>query len=385
MCILGSISIVSASQETRLNIEFPGLLTPPSIHGNYVTWSDNHGNGALAYDLKAGKEIMLPSTDSVSNNYKLPMYGNNVVWAQMGTDSYDIVVHNIVTKQTTVIAKGYSPAIYGNIVAYAGSPGIYTYDVSTKKNTQITKSGTDPKIYGNYIVYVDSGKVYIYSTSTKQRSLIGAINDQDSLGNFVVDIYGNVVVWANKRNIYMRDITAHKTTQLTTNGISENPAIYGKNIVWNTNIYSGNEYRNNIYMYSISTGKTTQITKSNQANYPAIYGSKIVYHDKRNNIYNNERVDLFVYDLTAKLAKPDATFEANTTSGKRPLKVFFSYTENGDMPTSYLWNFGDGITSTHAWTATHTYTKAGTYTVSLTVKNAAGSSTAKKTAYIKVS
>jgi beta propeller repeat protein len=179
----------------------------------------------------------------------------------------------------------------------------------------------------------------------------------------------------------MRDIAAHKTIQITTNGISENPANYGDKIVWNTNTYSGN-----VYMYSISTGKTTQITKSNYAFYPVIYGNKVVYVDSRNaNTNRIDTEDLFVYDLTAKLSKPDATtFAANTTSGTHPLTVFFSYTENGDMPTSYIWNFGDGITSAHAWTATHTYTKAGTYTVSLKVTNSAGSNTATKTKYIIV-
>jgi beta propeller repeat protein len=372
MCLIGSISTVSASQETRLNIVFPGLLTAPSIYGNYVTWSDNHGNGALAYDLKTVKEIGIPS-GWVSNNYKVPMYGNNIVWS--GGDPYDIMVYNTAAKQTTTLAKGFSPAIYGNVVAYAGDQGINIYDLSTKKNTQINVSGTDPQIYGNYIVYADSGKVYIYNVSSRQQSLIGATSGQDIRGNIVLDIYGNVVVWANKGNIYMRNIATHKTTQITTNGISENPAIYDSRIVWNT--APGGRGEGNIYMYT--NGKTIQITKSNRACSPAIYGNKIVYKDRRNNIYNNEREDLFVYDLTAKLAKPDATFEANITSGTHPLTVFFSYTENGDMPQSYLWNFGDGKTSTQAWTATHTYTKAGTYTVSLKVTNAVGSSTATKT------
>ena len=170
--------------------------------------------------------------------------------------------------------------------------------------------------------------------------------------------------------------------QITTNGVSRNPAIYGDNIVWNT--CDPTTYSGNVYMYSISTRKTTQITKSNEAFNPDIYGSKIVYIDNRNDFYDNEMADLFVFDLTEKLAKPVGIIAANVTSGTHPLTVFFSYTENGDMATSYLWNFGDGITSTHAWTATHTFTKKGTYTVSLKVSNSAGSNTITKTKYIAV-
>ena len=210
MCLFSSISMVFASQETRLNIAYPVLLNSPSIYGNYVTWSDEHGNSPIAYDLKARKEINIPSPDSMGG--KVPMYGNNIVWSLHGGD---IALYNVATKQTTIIPAGFSPSIYGNIVAYEGNSGIYTYDVSSKKNTQTSTSGTDPRIYGNNIVYVDNDQIYIYNISTKQRSLIGNINDQDHYYDNVVDINGNVVVWVYMENIYMRDISAHKTTQMS--------------------------------------------------------------------------------------------------------------------------------------------------------------------------
>ena len=155
MCLFSSISMVFASQETRLNIAYPVLLNSPSIYGNYVTWSDEHGNSPIAYDLKARKEINIPSPDSMGG--KVPMYGNNIVWSLHGGD---IALYNVATKQTTIIPAGFSPSIYGNIVAYEGNSGIYTYDVSSKKNTQTSTSGTDPRIYGNNIVYVDNDQIW---------------------------------------------------------------------------------------------------------------------------------------------------------------------------------------------------------------------------------
>jgi beta propeller repeat protein len=374
MCLIGSISVAAASQETRLNI-YPNFETcVPSIQGNIVTFSEVMGESTQMYNLSSGKQIGLSTYESGNG---ASISGNNIVWYQDSPTQYQVMLYNTATKKTTTLVDGNSPAIYGNIVTYVGnSGGIYTYDLSTKKNIQIITSVTayDPQIYGNYIVYVDNDQVYVYSISAKQQSIIGA--------GTIPNIYGNVVVWANNGNIYKRDIVAHKTTQITTNGRSENPAIYDKNIVWY--IYYGDQMWGNICTYT--NGKTTQLTKSNSAADPAIYGDKVVYLDYRNsNEHNMDTRDLFVYDLTAKLSKPDATtFAANTTSGTYPLTVFFSYTENGDMPTSYLWNFGDGITSTHAWTATHTYTKAGTYTVSLKVTNSAGSNTETKTKYIIV-
>lgn len=44
----------------------------------------------------------------------------------------------------------------------------------------------------------------------------------------------------------------------------------------------------------------------------------------------------------------------------------------GNPITSWLWNFGDGTTSTQSGTVSHTYAAPGEYTVTLTVTNAAG-------------
>ncbi len=52
-------------------------------------------------------------------------------------------------------------------------------------------------------------------------------------------------------------------------------------------------------------------------------------------------------------------------------------------PTSWLWNFGDGTTSTMQ-NPTHTYGVVGTYNVTLTATNAGGSNTTTKTGYIVV-
>lgn len=79
---------------------------------------------------------------------------------------------------------------------------------------------------------------------------------------------------------------------------------------------------------------------------------------------------------------PVANFTANTTSGTAPLTVQFSDTST-NTPTSWLWNFGDGTSSTSR-NPSHQYTAAGSYTVALTATNAAGSDTETKTAYVTV-
>lgn len=63
---------------------------------------------------------------------------------------------------------------------------------------------------------------------------------------------------------------------------------------------------------------------------------------------------------------PDAEFDVNAQSN-----FTFAFTPDVSGGGDYLWNFGDGNTSTDEM-ATHTYSQAGAYTVSLTVTDANG-------------
>jgi PKD repeat protein len=73
---------------------------------------------------------------------------------------------------------------------------------------------------------------------------------------------------------------------------------------------------------------------------------------------------------------PKANFSASPRSGAAPLQVNFT-NESSGLVTSWLWNFGDGTTSTDE-NPTHTYESPRTYTAKLTVygPGGAGSKTA---------
>jgi beta propeller repeat protein len=387
MCLIGSISVASAGKETQLT-DGQRLTVSTSIYGNLVTWHETFTNGVHVYDLTARKEIGTGTTGSADSN--INVYGNTVVWSDPGNE---VLMYDISTgKETQIASGGYYPDIYGNYIVYDSGQrdSIYLYDLKTDKKTQIAPTASEytyspPAIYGNKVVWSQKSSdnaydVYIFDISSRQRSKIATSGLASE-----PDIHGNVVVWSGsnngKYNVYMRDIAAHKITQVTTSGTATDPAIYGNRIVY-TNLYSigGSD----IYMYEISTAKTSRITTSTSALGPSVYGNKIVYADSRNDPEYGEIKEIFIYDLAAKLAKPAAAFTANKVSGTHPLRVTFTYTGNGGTPDSYLWNFGDKTTSTHALTATHTYSKAGTYTVCVTVQNKAGSSTSTKNKYITV-
>jgi PGF-pre-PGF domain-containing protein len=81
-------------------------------------------------------------------------------------------------------------------------------------------------------------------------------------------------------------------------------------------------------------------------------------------------------------AIPVASFTSNTTTGFRPLSVAFTDTSTG-FPTSWSWDFGDGVTSTSR-NPVHEYSNIGNYSVALTVENDKGSDKAQKANYITV-
>lgn len=79
---------------------------------------------------------------------------------------------------------------------------------------------------------------------------------------------------------------------------------------------------------------------------------------------------------------PVSAFAATPTSGGVPLTV--NYTDQStNSPTSWLWDFGDGNSSTDQ-NPMHVYNNMGMYDVSLTVTNDDGSDTETKTNFINV-
>ena len=90
-------------------------------------------------------------------------------------------------------------------------------------------------------------------------------------------------------------------------------------------------------------------------------------------------IDMGAYEMAFAL---DAAFTADVTSGAAPLTVQFTDQSTG-VVLSWLWDFGDGTTSTEQNPA-HTYTDPGTYTVSLTVTSPDGTDTETIAGYIVV-
>jgi PKD repeat protein len=83
------------------------------------------------------------------------------------------------------------------------------------------------------------------------------------------------------------------------------------------------------------------------------------------------------------ISEPTPDFFADDTTVTEGTEVQFHYTGGGGTPTAYLWEFGDGGTSTDP-DPTHTYVTSDSYDVKLTVSNSAGSGEMLKGDYILV-
>lgn len=92
---------------------------------------------------------------------------------------------------------------------------------------------------------------------------------------------------------------------------------------------------------------------------------------------------LFLLGMNAKAQAPVAQFTSDVTSGCAPVIVNFT-DQSTNGPTSWNWDFGNGVTST-LQNPTATYFTPGVYTVILTASNGSGSNTITKTNYIVIS
>lgn len=90
---------------------------------------------------------------------------------------------------------------------------------------------------------------------------------------------------------------------------------------------------------------------------------------------NTVKTNYITVTKKEKVKKPKAQFEQDVHSGRAPVNVHFTDQSLND-PTSFLWEFGDGSTST-VENPSHIYTRAGVYSVQFTATNSAGSDTAK--------
>jgi PKD repeat protein len=135
------------------------------------------------------------------------------------------------------------------------------------------------------------------------------------------------------------------------------------------------------YYWDFGDGNTGAI--QNPSNVYTTIGTYSVAHRIANYTYGLTSWTNKTSYISALQTPPVAAFSGTPLSGS--ISFITTFTDaSTNTPTSWVWNFGDGGSST-SQNPTHTYSVAGTYSVSLTATNSGGSNTLTKTAYIHTS
>ncbi|AKB36718.1 Cell surface protein [Methanosarcina siciliae C2J] len=390
-------SVASAAQVTRI-----GNGSDPAIYGNKVVWTS--GGVIHLYDLT----LKIDTTVSSSAAFRPAIYENKLVWRDESSGTPRIAVYDIPTGAITYITQdvvGSSiPAIYGNIIVWDANSSVYMHDISTSTQAWIAQGRTS-EIYDTKILYSAEGRdvtdIFMHDITTKKTELVSPYSSDISYPH----MYGNKVIWSNfySRNgfIQMYDLVTKKTIDVTSDNagntlygsdtidagddtgthidINEDKVVYSK---------SGDDQFGyaGVYVYDIPSAKSTPVYIYPRGTHttPDIYNDTIVWGIDSSYGGVND-TGIYICDLSVtNTLPPVAKFTANTTYGTAPLVVLFTDTSTDGVPTSWLWDFGDGIYSKHAMNATHTFTKPGNYTISLTAGNDAGNNKVMKPNYIVV-
>lgn len=257
--------------------------------------------------------------------------------------------------------------------------------------TLITTSAmgcTDTLVKNNYIHFLDNPVPVINATATGgcTPKSIGFTSNAQNVANYSWSFGNNQ--FSNLPNPYFYYTTGgnYSTTLTVTyqNGCTNTSQALPVTMLQTPNIYYYTTNSTGCSPLNVQFHCSTPVTgntfnwnfgdggTSGQSSPNHVYTSQGVFSTSVTVTNVNGCSASYAYTVPVVVNNPDASFHTDVTSGCPPLQVSF-YSHAGSGAASYLWNFGDGTTSTQAHPV-HLYNSAGVYTPSLTVTDASGCS-----------
>lgn len=299
----------------------------------------------------------------------------------------------------------------------------FIYRIATDTLVQLTND-PEPNDTSNFTTLVDGDDAVWYRTEKQDEMLMyydGLTKTRltDSLAGFRFSFVNGIIAWSERRNgvyqIMMKNVAGGGTVQLT-NGTQDamSPVTDGAAIAW----FESASPTPILVYYEIATARKTKVARFTPSNIHWYWmsngriawssgnearvfdGSSItqltgsgdftpnveVYVDNEAMVWkqqaNNPGIPALGDIFRGKL-RPFAAFDAANIAGPAPLAVTFK-NRSWQGARSYLWDFGDGGTSTLA-DPVHSYSSPGKYSVTLTVTGLTGQSVEKKWKLVQAS
>jgi outer membrane protein assembly factor BamB len=370
----GNIYTLNAANGSRIweYSTYQPVLSSPAVVDGVVYIGGNTGN---IYALKAtdGSRIWEYSTYQPVSSSPAVVDGvvyigsdNGNIYALKATDGsriWEYSTYQPVTSSPSV-AEGvvYIGSNNGNIYALKATDGSRIWEYSTYQPVS-----SSPAV-ANGVVYIGSNNGNIYALKATDGSRIWEYSTYQPVSSSPAVANGVVYIGSNTGNIYALKATdgsrvwEYSTYQpVTSSPAVANGVVYiGSN---NGNIYALNA-TNGSHIWEYST--FDDITSS-----PVVAAGFVYIGSNNGNIYALGNLP------------PVSAFTEDKTQGKSPLSVQFTDRSTENI-NSWLWDFGDGTTSTVKNPPVHLYTAPGKYSVNLTVYGPGGTSSLEKKDLIRV-
>ena len=312
----------------------------------FITNYTYSGNGSQDLDIILSSDYRAYSSDNEGSFYYLKVIdpsGVNVYHTDNGGNSIGNGVANNYQNENLV---GFSNAVSGTYQIY----GAYIQNSSMGDVPYNLMVLTDPKRLGQSTDLDSAAKV----AGTTFVSLM----NKNQVG----------VVWFNDSYPLapIASFTANRTAGNAPFTVQFTDTSINSPSTWSWNFGDGSTDNSNnpnpVHTYTSAGTYNVKLTVSNTGGTNSVtYYSYITVHHKI----------------------PTPSFTANQTANYAPMTVAFTDTTGDGSVTGWLWNFGDGGSST-SQNPIHTYASTGTYTVSLTETNDGGTNTTTKANYITV-
>ena len=324
---------------TSGNAPLAVTFTDSSTGTSITSWAWTFGDGGTSTSKNpAAHTYANPGTYTVSHT------ATNAGGSNTKTIVGYIIVHNATptAKFNTNVTSGFVPL------------GVQFTDTSTGNN--IYSWSWD---FGDTTSSTSQNAVHVYSTAGTYTANLTVTNDGGSSSTTKTITVKNIPPVAK---FTATPVTGN--TPLTVQFTDQSTGININTWLWNFGDGQTSPLQSPSHQYTSPGAYTVILTASNDG------GSNTTQKVSYINVIQN--------------SAPVTNFAGTPTSGSEPLTVTFTDSSTGNNIYGWLWDFGDGNTSTLQNPPAHTYYNAGSYNVKLTATNDGGSTPLQKTNYITV-